>query len=444
MAHNFSVNMPITAAALFTGYLAVVGLLVSLAISRHDRVLPVSRAIIGGWNWPVLPFQVFTFLVTELGAPLPITVPLNLLSLIATIVVLGRALDVAFRPEIYDLKGIKIVRSSIQRRVRMRFGTWCSADRSLVNDICMRGILPLDLLLRKNPDLVVVRSAVDGMAVYREPWARKLRDLNGRHETEPGAWLGPTPGESVRTGDVLRVGPPGTWRFTVAWLALTVIPMDLDYWERVRTITESACNQGDRTTFEQGKKILLAGLSALKDVRSGTGPTYGDMWPPGVGAPEAFAIGSACTDLVRNLSRSARALDAGVFLLDLVNQAVESDSLGEAIYWAVVSLRPGELGELKIEARNLGLLLLRQRYFTLEAPQFKVWSALQESFILAATMKEATRWLKGVGVVPDKEANLIGALVILSGAQDDEVSKSFIHGDAATLAQRLQATRPMS
>lgn len=444
---GITTNMATAGAAVFGGYLVAAALLITLAITRHDRLLEVSRAIVGDWNYPIMLWQVASFLITELGVSLRVTAPAEAGALLLTLIIISRALNAALYPRVYDLRGLALTKAAGARRIHGGIDVWVNKETSLINAVCIRGLLSPDDILKRNKLVRAVHTRSDGMVYYRYHFARILNCLNARAGTEYSAkaWLGWKPGDVVRAGYVLRLGVPGTVQDFAAFMAITVRRLDVDHWDNLRRIGESAANAGDVDTFEVATDILVDGFRALRYVHDGQGPSYGDMWPAGVGAPEAFALGNALTSMVLRLGRSRRLTDAGALILQIVRAAMDERSLVEAARWFLDNAKQAKVD---FDPADLGRTVLRQRLIDLHPTLIPVWAAFQEHFLARPTaMEEVAAWLDRGGTKLEHlkgRPNLIGALVILSGAQASATANAYVGADASELAQTLQAARVLN
>ena len=433
------------AAGVFGGYLAVTALLITLAITRHDEMIPLSRSIAGRYHkgfaaWAV---AAFLFALVSQSWSTQLTVELALFGQAVSLLILFRllwaAIGAAITPRTYEVMALKMAKRDVESRMRLAFATYFRPN----SPSSIRHKVTVDSICRMNPRMKPIVSRKDGIVAYRAFWAW-LFDRAQRHLDVPEkkGWLAQDSGTIVRTGDVMRVAIPSSFMNCVGALALKVLPFDLDYWKDLRLMGVTSYLSDNHLTFERSVELFIAGMRTLGELHDGGGATYADMWPA-IGCPEAFQIGHEFETMAKSIIRSqvkSAPYDAGDLVLRLVGLAMEQESTREAVRYLMDRLN-GE--DIRFSPENLGLLILRQGLFVVENV-LSVWAALIRYWMASPDEGLAlVDWFHSAGVAASnmgKGGELLGAVVVLSGAKGKSaLADSFVNGDAEKLAESIRS-----
>lgn len=437
-------SLPAVGAGVLAAYVAVTALLVTLAITRHDSLVPISRAIAGRRHLWYLVEEIVAFVLAVAAgqvswAPIRVAaIPFEACGLGIAVVVLWRAINAAMNPRAYDLLATRLVAKDIAARVSSAF----SAHRAAPLPSGCRADLPVENFTRQNPDLTVLRSGMKGMIVYRPRLVTKLATLNRAQPSQRDwAWLVQRSGRFVDKDAPLAIVPPRTRRAWTARRAVRVMRFDGDYWRDVALLTITADSVNDHAAFSQGMDILVAGVRALGSVLPG-GVSYAEMWPPPIGSPEGFEIGKAYTDVVRHLMVERFSTIAGQATLKLVILSMEQPTTCQATCRILDNL---ERANISFSDEDLGRAMLRQRYFDMSSGMDAIWSRVRHYWLSAPNaFDHVAQWLNEAKIQVshlEGDDNLVGAMLVPVKDRSAYIS-SLVNEQAYRTFERLKAAAP--
>lgn len=439
-------NLIPIAAGVFGGYLAITALLITLAITRHDNLIPLSRSISGRYNaafaiWEFLSFVysiISTFWHTKI---LFIPIGGEFISLGITIFILWRAMSAAMNPRKYELIALRLAQSNISSRVKLAFSAYASPSTVVSN----RGKVSTQHLQSTNNSLRSSFSKREGMVKYRKlflhilEWTMRCQPLPNR------AWLAQNSGAYVRTGDTLRIAIPRSMGSLLCALAIKVVPFDIDFWEHIEFTSLTSYFNNDYLTYQRTVDLFLTAFRQLGQINNGNGVTYKDMWPQ-IGCDEVFQIGLHFEKLVKSIARPggyANQRDAGYLVLRLASLAIERNTCCQLVRYVLDRLKDEKI---ELQAEELGQLILKQGFYIVEETTL-VWSAIIKYWINDhSTVTGLVNWLIGCGISASsmgKSTDILGAIILLTKAEESsDVMKSYVGAGAQELAARIYDEMP--
>lgn len=438
-----SQNMMPLAVGIFGGYVALTALLLTLAITRHDRLIPLSRAIAGRYHKAYMAWVTVAFLAALLVPQwrIPLALELTSLAQLVSLGVLLRmlmvAVSAAVSPRKFELDAVALGKKDVTSRIVLAFEQYLSPSSIL----SIRGKLSVDDVGRMNPKIATYASKMDGMVSYRPCWKWILKQMYGGTDIRyRKVWLAQNPGAFVRRGNPLWMGVPRTLANIVGQRTVNVVTFDVAYWRELGLAASSSYISNDLLAYQRTVDLFASGFEALGMIRNGAGATYADMWPA-LGCPEAFELALAYETLVKNIARLPVAnagMDAGELILVIVGIAMERQATTEAVRFVLDRLKDETFD---FWPEKLGLLILRQGFFPI-ATVLSVWAAMSKYWLSSSTLLSSVAdWFSSAGITPSgmgQSGNLFGALAILSGQVVGSLA-SFNTVEAQKLANEIKA-----
>ncbi len=428
-------------AGTFAAYLAIVALLITLAVARHDELMPLSETIAGHWHKMLAGWELGTFVLAMFADVFPphwLTISALASSSIALswiAVLLFRSIQAAVAPRIFNRAALQMVKHRIRQRVMLAY----RLSQHPKSSLSIRGTLTSDLLLKQNKTLRIVRSTRSGLVSFRAKWEKRLsRHLEGvKHAAR--ARVAHDAGDYVRIGDELRIVPSRSpWIQLLAWRMVRVIPFDRDYWEDVRLAAVTAFFSNDRTTYHRGTELFITGFKVLGELK----PTYQDMWPA-IGCSELSDLAIQFANLIHDLADPPSELGLrfrGGLLLQVVQVAVEDPRTVHAIQFVLERLK-GNPATLSPD--DLGYLFLRQGFFPIPAV-IPVWAAFVAHWIGkdSSIITDVAEWCEQSGITPQnlgEPGSLLGAIWIIYGkGARSTFLDSLVNNGSKALAAEIQ------
>ena len=440
-------NLTPVAAGIFGGYLAITALLITLAITRHDNLIPLSRAIAGPYHRFFTAWEIMSLVSAVIAGIIANTITIwgaligQVVSLSIIIALLWKAVGTAINPRRYELIALQLAKKEVKWRIRIAF-TARSVKKSKVS---IRGKMPIESLQNANPRLKRVLSKREGLVLYRHAWLRWMERSQVGLQYPNTSWLAQDSGSPVRIGDALRIAIPHTFHNWLGAAAVRIIPFDIDYWNDLTLMATTSYFSSDRLAYERAVELFLTAIRILGEINNGKGATYGDMWPE-LGCHEAFQIGLRFEDLVKSIVRSNTVSgkhDAGKLILRMIGITIERETAAQPVRFILDKLKSESVA---FSGEDLGYLILRQNFFTLENI-IPVWAALIKYWISTPSVTiEVVEWLNSSKITTStlKEGGvLMGAMIILSvGQGSSQLCDTFISDSARQLAVRIQAEMP--
>lgn len=428
-------------AGTFAAYLAIVALLITLAVARHDELLPLSETIAGRWHNVLAGWELGTFVLTMLADAFPrpwLTIsalPSLSIALSWIAVLLFRSIQAAVAPRAFDRAALQMVKHRIRQRILLAYRLYQSPKSSL----SIRGRLTSDHLLTKNNTLRVVRSTRSGLVSFRPKWEHALRRCLKHLDRSSWAWMAHDAGDYVRIGDELRIVPSRSpWIQLLAWRMVRVIPFDRDYWEDVRLAAVTAFFSNDRTTYHRGTELFITGFKVLGALE----PTYADMWPA-LGSRELSDLAIQFANLIHDLADPPSELGLrfrGGLIAQVVQVAVEDPRTVHAIRFILDRLK-GSRAILSPD--ELGYLVLRQGFFSLTSV-IPVWAMFIAQWIVPdrSIMIRVAQWCEQSGITPQnlrEPGRLLGAIWIMCKNGDrSEFLDAFVNTSSQDLTNEIK------